>query len=229
MLRYYFAIIITIYCLASASAQISTLPTCQYDDILTTHKTLAKWQLSLLDTIYKLPQEYAPLDLISTAEAGLSLNHKVRKFVIADLKRLAEAAAEAGNPIAIQSSYRSYTYQQKVFDYWVEKEGLVEARKSSARAGHSEHQLGTALDFRSANGPPAWDLADWAQTEAGSWMLEHAWRYGFVLSYPKGKEDVTCYNYEPWHYRYMGPELAREIHQSGLTLREWLWQELLLR
>jgi D-alanyl-D-alanine carboxypeptidase len=94
---------------------------------------------------------------------------------------------------------------------------------SSARAGHSEHQLGTALDFRSARGPDPWDLEDWGATPEGRWLAENAHRFGFVMSYPAGQESVTCYIYEPWHYRYVGREVAQEVMASGLTLREWLW------
>ncbi len=212
-----------IVCCLIGSSQSLPLPACSYEDEITFYTSLEQWQRSLLDTIYKLPADYIPTDLVFTAEAGLYPNYKVRRFVLIDLKLLMSDAAKLGHPIAIQSAYRSYAYQEKVFNYWVERQGLDAAKKSSARPGHSEHQLGTTLDFRSADGPPAWELADWAKTEAGAWMMENAWRYGFVLSYPKNKEDITCYVYEPWHYRYMGRELARKIHESGLTLREWLW------
>ena len=104
-------------------------------------------------------------------------------------------------------------------------EQIEQALKESARPGHSEHQLGTALDFRSAAGPPAWELDDWAQTPAGAWMAEHAPRFGFVMSYPRGEEETVCYAYESWHYRYVGRDVARTVRESGLTLREWLWQQ----
>ena len=68
-----------------------------------------------------------------------------------------------------------------------------------------------------------WEYADWASTRAGAWMAGNAWRYGFVMSYPRGAFDVTCYDYEPWHYRYVGRALAAEITASGLTPRQLLW------
>ena len=101
--------------------------------------------------------------------------------------------------------------------------GPEAALKTSARPGHSEHQLGTALDFRSADGPPAWELPDWQKTSEGAWLAENGPRFGFVMSYPAGQEAVTCYSYEPWHYRYVGRDAAAELVESGLTLREWLW------
>ena len=95
----------------------------------------------------------------------------------------------------------------------------------SARPGHSEHQLGTALDFRSADDPtPPWQLDDFADTAAGGWLHDHAWEYGFVLSYPKGASAETCYAYEPWHYRYVGRDIAAAIHASGQTPRRYLWE-----
>jgi len=65
----------------------------------------------------------------------------------------------------------------------------------------------------------------WGDSPTGTWMAESSWRYGFVLSYPKGGLDATCYRYEPWHFRYVGPKLAEKVHLSGLTLREYLWRE----
>ena len=66
-------------------------------------------------------------------------------------------------------------------------------------------------------------MDDWATTAAGAWLQQNAWRYGFVMSYPKNKRDLTCYVYEPWHYRYVGRDVAKAVEESGLALREWLW------
>jgi len=199
------------------------LPACGYDDLETPLQTLADWPYTLLDTLYKLPESYAPDDLVPVSEAGLESDHLVRSLVIDDLRALVEAAEAAGHALAVQSAYRSYSYQADTFEYWVAQDGYEAALRSSARAGHSEHQLGTALDFRSADGPPAWELEDWGGTPEGAWLAENAHHYGFVMSYPKGKEAITCYIYEPWHYRYVGREVAQRVVESGLTLREWLW------
>ena len=96
-------------------------------------------------------------------------------------------------------------------------------RADHARAGHSEHQLGTAIDVTSEGGVAPWNYGDWADTAAGSWMAANAWRYGFVMSYPRGGIDRTCYDYEPWHYRYVGRSLAAEITANGRTPREVIW------
>ncbi len=209
--------------LSPAKAQKATLPDCRYDDLDSKLQAYEDWRYTLLDTIYRLPESYIPPDLVSAAEAGLTKNYLLRSLIVEDLQEMLEAAVTAAAPLELQSAYRSYNYQARTFDYWVSQEGYVEALKSSARAGHSEHQLGTVLDFRSAGGRAPWDYKDWALTPAGEWLAENAWRYGFVMSYPKGKEEISCYIYEPWHYRYIGREAAAELKQSGLTLREWLW------
>ncbi|MDZ7703599.1 MAG: M15 family metallopeptidase [Trueperaceae bacterium] len=209
---------------AQTDAPSDSPPPCEYLDIQTPYTGYDEWHKSLLDTVFKLPADYAPNDLVSIAEAGLPGNYNVRAIIIDDLRAFAAAARERGHPVAVQSAYRSYSYQERTFNYWVRVRNSEErARLSSARPGHSEHQLGTAIDLRSEGGPAAWDLEDWAATPAGAWAVKNSWRYGFVLSYPKGTRDTVCYIYEPWHYRYMGRELAAEIHNSGLTLREWLW------
>lgn len=199
------------------------LPACRYDSILTQPRRYSQWAKTLVDTILRVPSDYIPPDLTSVGAAGLSGAFKVREVVIPDLTKLAEAAKAAGNPLGIESAYRSYTTQQAVFDYWVSLSGERVALQYSARPGHSEHQLGLAIDFKSAAGSAPWSGTDWGQSPAGSWLHTHAWEYGFIQSYPKGKESLTCYAYEAWHYRYVGRPEAAAIHASGLTLRQYLW------
>lgn len=189
------------------------------------YRALADWPRSLLDTKYRLSSTYAPGDLRSTSEAGLNGGYAVRDHVIADLKAMASAARAAGARLAVQSAYRSYATQKATFDHWVRLHGYARALKESARAGHSEHQLGTTLDFKSYGGPAPWDVTDWVTTKAGAWMAKNAWKYGFVMTYPKGKTSVTCYDYEPWHYRYVGKTRATAIHGTGQTYREYLWAQ----
>jgi zinc D-Ala-D-Ala carboxypeptidase len=138
---------------------------------------------------------------------------------------MASAARSAGARFVVQSAYRSYKTQKATFDYWVRVHGYAVALKESARAGHSEHQLATTVDFRAYGGGAPWNYTDWGATKVGSWLKANAWRYGFIMAYPKGKTAVTCYRYEPWHYRYVGRARAATIRASGLTLREFLWRE----
>lgn len=211
--------------LAATASAASALPPCQVADTLTAHRATSDWDRTLVDQTYRLSAGYAPPNLRSTSYAGLSSAYAVRRNVIADLKAMFTAARAAGARFAIQSAHRSYATQRYTFAYWVRIHGYTRASMESARAGHSEHQLGTALDFRSYGGAAPWTYRDWGTTKAGAWLRANAWQFGFVMSYPKGKSAVTCYAYEPWHYRYVGRARAATIKASGLTLREFLWTE----
>ncbi len=200
------------------------LPACQFDDLVTLHGLRSEWRTTLLDTIYRLPPGYAPRRLVSTSAAGLNGGARVRRTMLADLTALAADARAAGAPLRVVSAYRTYSQQQSLYNREVALYGETLARTTVARPGHSEHQLGTTIDFGSADtAKKGWHYNDWADTPAGAWLNANGWRYGFMLSYPKGKKSVTCYRYEPWHWRYLGRELAAAVHDSGLTVREYLW------
>lgn len=208
---------------AASLSMAFAVPVCDYLDEPAFLTDYADWPFTLVDTVFRLPADYVPADLVPLNRAGFDDDRLIRQVVIDDLTALREAAEAAGNPLEVQSAYRSYAYQEQTFAFWVAQDGREAALASSARPGHSEHQLGTALDFRSAGGAAPWDLVDWGDTPAGAWMLENSWKYGFVVSYPAGTRDITCYIYEPWHYRYVGRDVAGQIHESGVTPREWLW------
>lgn len=200
------------------------LPACGYKDQMTRFRSPRDWKKTLVDTNLKVGPSYKPRDLVSVSSAGLKGIGSVRKVMQRDLRAMTRAAKRAGKAIAARSAYRSYGYQVGTFNGWVNRVGKKQALRASARPGHSEHQLGLVVDFQSANSSRApWDYADWAKTPAGSWMKSNAWKYGFILSYPKGKEHEVCYKYESWHYRYVGKDQARKIHRSGQTLRRYLW------
>ena len=210
--------------LAATVVAAKALPSCRVADVLTAQRGYAEWNRTILDTTFRLASSYAPRDLRSTSAAGLNGGHSVRSLVIGDLKAMASAARRAGARLAVQSAYRSYSTQRSTFSYWTRVSGYAAALKSSARAGHSEHQLGTTVDFRSYGGSAPWYYADWGRSKAGAWLKSNAWKYGFVMSYPKGKTTLTCYAYEPWHYRYVGRAMAAKVRASGLTLRDYLWR-----
>jgi D-alanyl-D-alanine carboxypeptidase len=199
------------------------LPACGIDDVPVARANPSDWAATIVDTRWALPDDYRPPDLVLVSEAGLGGSGRVRAIIVDDLRAMAAAAADAGRPLASQSAYRSFDRQATVFAGWVASSGFDEAVRFSARPGHSEHQLGTAIDLREANGPAPWQVS-FADRPAGRWLHRHAWEFGFVESYPAGAEDVTCYGAEPWHYRYIGRDVAADVHRSGLTLREWLWQ-----
>ena len=200
------------------------LPACRYDDVLTSRRRLADWPTSLLDTIYRVPATFAPTDLADSSAGGANGGYRIRRVAIADFAALVSAARSAGRPIRIVSAYRSHASQVATLAHWVALVGEAAALRRSARPGHSEHQLGTTLDVTHVGGAAPWAYADWASHPTGAWMRDNAWRHGFVMSYPRGASATSCYDYEPWHYRYVGREMAREIHLSGITLREWIWR-----
>ncbi|HSI99873.1 MAG TPA: cell wall-binding repeat-containing protein [Patescibacteria group bacterium] len=206
-----------------ALGDLAPLPACSYQDVLTRYRAYEDWHRTLVDTILAVPSDYHPPDLVDTASAGVNGGHAMRGHVTADLKAMTDAARAAGRAIQVVSAYRSYATQQTTFNYWVSVAGYEQALRTSARPGHSEHQLGTTFDFTSLGGRPPWEYADWAALPAGAWMAANAWRYGFVMSYPRASFSRVCYEYEPWHYRYVGRTAAAEVRASGLTLREWLW------
>jgi zinc D-Ala-D-Ala carboxypeptidase len=179
-------------------------------------------ELVLVDPAWRLPPGYAPRDLVSVGEAGFSGDHLVRTVVIDDLRALREAAELAGVRLAIQSAYRSEAYQVRVHEGWVRQLGAARAAEVSARPGHSEHQLGTSIDLRSASGPPAWELDDWATTPEGAWVAAHAHRFGFVVSYPRDARAESCYDYEPWHLRWVGRTAAAAAAAAEVPYRLWL-------
>lgn len=176
--------------------------------------------LTVLDRTYALDPFYAP-DLVPIAETGFSGQQQVATVMVADLGALYRDASAAGLSLLVDSAFRSYSEQQVTFDHWVAQQGYDAALLRTARPGHSEHQLGTAIDF----GSPGWTgrFGDWAsETAEGAWLYEHAWKYGFVLSYPWAAEAVTCFGYEPWHYRWIGRDAAAQQRASGELLRSFL-------
>jgi D-alanyl-D-alanine carboxypeptidase len=160
-----------------------------------------------VDKMKALPEDYAPIDLVSLEGTDLSVSragHRLRMAAFLALKSMNTAARAEGVTLLISSSYRSAAYQAEVWDRVVKAEGEAEAAASTARPGHSQHQLGTTIDFGSITDA-------FAQTKASRWLVANARRYGFSLSFPEGMSATTGYKWESWHYRYIGvPAAAME-------------------
>lgn len=120
------------------------------------------------------------------------------------------------------STYRSYDRQVELYNGYVARDGVEEADRYSARPGYSEHQTGLAFDIGEVNKEQHWASTSFAETEAGKWLAENAHLYGFIMRYPEGKEFVTGYMYESWHFRYVGKEIAKDIYSGNGTLEEYL-------
>jgi D-alanyl-D-alanine carboxypeptidase len=198
------------------------LPACRYAVLPALDAKLGQWPRTLLDTTFALPDTYVPPDLVQVAGAGFESQELVRSFLLPDLEALRKASEKAGNPVDVLVAYRSFQRQQQLFQEHLRELGRREALRKTARPGHSEHQLGTTVDFRTKG---QLDVDEhWESEPAGAWMAANAWKFGFLMSYPRDGQDVTCYSYEPWHYRYFGRSLAASIHGSGLTPRQYLWR-----
>ena len=167
-----------------------------------------------------LRADYEPEDLKAIPEyMNPDRSMMLRKPALRKLVALWHAAEFDGINLKVVSAYRSYDYQEGLFQRYSDNYGPEEANRFSARAGQSEHQLGTTVDF----GGTAFDLnAAFAETDQGIWLADNAHLFGFVMSYPEGAEDITGYIYEPWHYRYIGVDAALDFKRSGLTLTEYL-------
>lgn len=196
-------------------------PACSYGKAKPTATEYSDWAVTLLDTQFRLSKGYAPPGLVSAGRAGFGGDFTVRSLVVEDLRALRRAAEETGSPIAIVAAYRSFDQQVSLFERRVQDVGYEDAIRKTALPGHSEHQLGTAIDLKTL-GEKDVDRR-WESTSTGRWVAENAYLFGFVQSYPRGKTAETCYAYEPWHYRYFGREMAARIHDSGLSVRAFLW------
>ena len=204
------------------TAPVEVPPACEYADKPTVYARPDDWFRTIVDTVYALPEQYQPPDLVPASAANYSAEYQIRAIIAEDLNGLRNGILEAAVPeVAILAGYRSIDDQAALFGAREQEMGFEAAADGTARPGHSEHHLGTTVDFRPIG---ATDVDQtFGDTPTGQWLAENSWRYGFVLSYPKGAEDITCYKYEPWHFRYVGKDLAKRVHDSGLPLRQYLW------
>jgi zinc D-Ala-D-Ala carboxypeptidase len=176
----------------------------------------------LVDHSHSLPSDYVPKDLVPLRDKDVSTlgSEALRREAAEYLGRLMAGAAADGEKLAVASAYRSYEEQRHSYESLTGVLG-VDAGRLSARPGHSQHQLGTAVDF--TNAAAGYKLGvPFARTSASRWLGHHAWEYGFVLAYPRGEEERTGYRWEPWHYRYVGVQDAKRIEDSGQSLQEFL-------
>lgn len=160
------------------------------------------------------PLDYAPADLV-----GVGGGQYARQTAAAALTSLFNGASAAGNPMHALSGYRSYATQTAVYNNYVRTDGQAVADTYSARPGHSEHQTGLAIDV--GNGTCNLQIC-FGNTAAGKWLAANAHKYGFVIRYPNGKTAITGYQYEPWHLRYVGTDVATDMKAKGVvTLEEY--------
>ncbi len=165
----------------------------------------------------KLNSNYKPDDLIKLDVIYSNQNKFLRRCAAINFEALSRDAKKKEYNITAVSAYRSYEYQDELFNYYVKEKGLDYALKASAKPGHSEHQTGLAVDVMGSND----DYNLFEESKEFNWMIKNAHKYGFILRYPKNKERITGFKYEPWHYRYVGKKLAKYLHENNKTLEEY--------
>jgi zinc D-Ala-D-Ala carboxypeptidase len=178
----------------------------------------------LVNKQFALPDNYEPKDLVYP-DVPFTFKEKIekrmmRKEAAEALEKLFAGAKKSGVNLAGVSAYRSHKTQTQLFNSYVKKDGLEKAKTYSASPGTSEHETGLAIDVSGSDGKCAAEDCFGGTTEA-IWLDEHAPEYGFIIRFPKGKEAITGYQYEPWHIRYVGKEIAADITKRDITLEEY--------
>jgi D-alanyl-D-alanine carboxypeptidase len=179
----------------------------------------------LVNKQFALPKSYEPSDLVYPDVPFIFKEkiekRKMRREAAEALEKMFKGAEKDGVYLAGVSAYRSYATQTTLFNRYAKKDGMEKARTYSALPGTSEHETGLAIDVSGTTGKCA--ASDcFAGSKEADWLDKHAAEYGFIIRYPKGKEAITGYKYEPWHIRYVGTKIAKEIARRGITLEEYL-------
>lgn len=155
-----------------------------------------------------------------------SLYSKGERLLVHDARiefeQMAKDAKNQGYTIRAMSAYRSYQYQENLYNRYVKEDGVREADTYSARPGFSEHQTGLVVDIDNNSSI----YTKFGDTKEFQWMMENAYKYGFILRYPEGREHITGYTYESWHYRYVGREIAGQMRKENLTFDEYYMRYL---
>lgn len=193
-------------------------PFYEYD--IKTDTTLGKFVI--LNKYYKADASYPNEEDLVTIDGKYHINGtktKLNKECYDAFLKMFEAAQAAGPEFAfkLKSAYRSYDTQVSTYNYWVSQDGKDIADTYSARAGYSEHQTGYAFDIRDYN----YVHEDYSKSTSFTWVSQNAHKYGFIIRFPEGKEHITGYQYESWHYRYCGIECATYIYENNITFEEY--------
>lgn len=189
-----------------------------YYDKDTVKKTdVSKKELMLVNKFNYLDENYAPDDIVKVSVQFAYGDNEIKKEVYEKFRSMYNDAKKEGLYLIITSSYRDYNFQKELWDSYANQKGDEWADSVSARAGYSEHQTGYTLDIVTYNA----NMSSFETTDEFKWLQDNAYKYGFILRYPKDKEDITGYSYESWHYRYVGKDVATKIKKLGITFDEY--------
>ena len=181
----------------------------------TTKTDTGKNEVMLVNKYYYLTEEDNPSDLVTlTSKYNSGVNSSMRKKAADAFMEMSDAASLDNIIIKNASAYRSYKYQVNLYDKYVERDGKKAADTYSTRPGFSEHQTGLSTNINEID-------SSFENTDAFKWLDKNAYKYGFILRFPRDKEDITGYSYESWHFRYVGKDVAKRIKDEDLTLEEY--------
>lgn len=174
--------------------------------------------LVLVNKYHKLASNYVPSDLetISSKYQWNGRTNQLRKDAKIAFEEMCETATKDNIYIYAGSGYRSYSTQLSLYNNYVKRDGFKNAETYSARAGYSEHQTGLAMDITNKIDYISEDDKEY------TWLIDNSYKYGFILRYPKGKENITGYTYEEWHFRYVGKDVAKELYEKNITYDEYI-------
>ena len=177
--------------------------------------------LMLVNKYNYVSNNFKPDDLVKVSKFAVN-NMYLNKTCMEAFISLASDALKEGYNIRAISTYRTYDYQNNLYNKYAKKDGVDKADTYSARPGFSEHHTGLAIDVDNIKT----NFNNFENTNEFKWMQENAYKYGFILRYPSDKVDITGYMYEPWHYRYVGREIAKIIKEKNLTFEEYYYEYL---
>ena len=178
---------------------------------------ISKNELMLVNKFYKLDESYVPEDLIDVSLSYAYQGKQVSKVMYDALTNMIDGAKESGYNLVVSQGYRSYIDQSDAYDSIESSSGVDYADTVAARPGHSEYQTGLSVVVK----PLYSEGDDMEESLEHSWIMDNAYKYGFILRYPKGKEDITGFSYDAWRLRYVGSNTARIIHNENITFDEY--------
>lgn len=188
-----------------------------YDEDIVKVTDTSKGILMLVNKFNQLKENYTPKNIVPISNYYSYANNSITEEVYNAYKKMWYAAKDEDLTLIVTSSYRDYKTQEVLWESYADSKGEKWADSVSARAGFSEHQTGLTLDIVTYNTI----MNDFENTDEFKWLQKNAHKYGFILRYPKGKEDITGYDYESWHYRYVGVDVATAVHDKKITYDEY--------